>query len=623
MKKYVISLKHREDRRNNFIEKNKVIGDFMWFNAHEGQKITHDGLRSIGFATNKKWIDPLLNRPLTKGEVGCFLSHYTLWKMCIENDQPVMILEDDAVYNGSGFNEQYFELLLETSDFIYLSRNEMTPDGVEYINEVIERPCYPYWLTAYIITPAAAKILVNEEIEKSIIPIDEYVPTKLSQLKNPIAFKQNMFDQAGWSNLSSNVESSDEKDFFKDFNYHVLTVGTDENKCSMLYESCNKNDTDIVNLGKDKQWSGGTMESTGGGHKLILLKQFIDTLPDEDVVLFVDGYDVFLSRSAEDIVGRYLSFQTQALFAAEKYCWPDQSLADSFPDNGTPYKYLNSGTFISTVGLLKDILAEEIEPDDDDQLYIQNKFLSGQYDIKLDYEQYVFQTHEQKVYVNGTQLINPVTNVSPCLYHGNGDQQAKIHFRELYNQLFPRKFFISSPSHNFEKLSEDMLLIDFMTKDMCDDMIEISEQHGIWKSMYNDDYPGQELRLRHIGLLDALEQHWMTNVKPIIESYWKPTREYGIRDAFIIKYSPETQRSLDLHNDVSQVTGSVKLNDQYSGAELVFPRQKITNKDIPVGKCILFPGQLTHAHECVPIISGTKYSLTIWSRRYSDDINNG
>ena len=62
----------------------------------------------------------------------------------------------------------------------------------------------------------------------------------------------------------------------------------------------------------------------------------------------------------------------------------------------------------------------------------------------------------------------------------------------------------------------------------------------------------------------------------------------GIEGCFIIKYEMDKQRELRVHNDASLVTGSVKLNDDYTGGLLEFPRQKFNNKDIPVGKCLLF-----------------------------------
>jgi predicted 2-oxoglutarate/Fe(II)-dependent dioxygenase YbiX len=83
----------------------------------------------------------------------------------------------------------------------------------------------------------------------------------------------------------------------------------------------------------------------------------------------------------------------------------------------------------------------------------------------------------------------------------------------------------------------------------------------------------------------------------------------------------DTQTTLGLHTDASLFTGSVKLNDNYSGAELIFPRQNFTNKDVPVGKCILFPGMVTHGHSVNELLEGVKYSLTMWTSRYKGDLN--
>ena len=86
-----------------------------------------------------------------------------------------------------------------------------------------------------------------------------------------------------------------------------------------------------------------------------------------------------------------------------------------------------------------------------------------------------------------------------------------------------------------------------------------------------------------------------------------------------MKYSEDTQKTLGFHTDASLVTGSVKLNDDYEGATLVFPRQNFNNHDIPVGKMILFPGPLTHGHYVEPLKSGTKYSATFWTARFEGD----
>ena len=139
--------------------------------------------------------------------------------------------------------------------------------------------------------------------------------------------------------------------------------------------------------------------------------------------------------------------------------------------------------------------------------------------------------------------------------------------------------------------------------------------------MEGDKVPSQDLRLRELGLWKSLEEHWMKTVYDIVWNYWNPCHLYGLRDAFIIKYEMDKQRSLRLHNDASLVTGSVKLNDDYEGGLLEFPRYNFTNADVPVGKCLLFPGQVTHGHQSTELQRGTKYSLTIWSSRYESDRN--
>ena len=40
---------------------------------------------------------------LNKGELGCFASHYLLWEKCIELQNPILVLEDDAILDTELF----------------------------------------------------------------------------------------------------------------------------------------------------------------------------------------------------------------------------------------------------------------------------------------------------------------------------------------------------------------------------------------------------------------------------------------------------------------------------------------------------------------------------------------
>ena len=626
--KYVINLENRKDRKEVFENNNsRRLGKYEFSDAVNGYELSYNQLKEYGYDVNHDWIDPILKTPLTKGEVGCFLSHYSLWQQCIEKNETFIIFEDDAIVTERYSEVEIQSLLHKGYNFIYLGWKEMLES--KNLNDKFVIPKYPYWGLAYVITPEAAKVLVKKKIEKSIIPLDEYLPTMMDKLK-PVAYRENVVESRGREDAGSNINPNSCYDYFMDFNVHAITVGTDESKCSKLYESASYSNIGITNIGKDVIWHGGEMEKgKGGGQKINLLREHLKTLPDNDVVLFCDGYDVFINDKLEEFAARYLSFKKKVVFAAESTCWPDDTLAASmeklilsqFGGYDTPYKYLNSGIFMGRVSELKRIVKSKIKNDGDDQLYYQKKWLSEKYDIIIDTDCYMFQCHEQEVRKgdNG-MLYNPRTQCYNLCYHGNGGEDAKNKFNELYSSLYASSSpIVYIPTHNYTKLKDDILLIAFLTPSMCDSIIELSERHGGYKNDEGDDVPGQEIRLHEIGLSEKLEFHWQKCVAPILHEEFHPCNYYGIRDAFIIKYTMQGQKDLRLHSDASLVTGSIKLNSSYTGGELYFPRQDLSNKDIPVGDCILFPGQVSHPHTSKELKSGTKFSLTIWTKRNKND----
>ena len=633
MKTYVINLSDRKDRMELF-ESQKTVGtpnygyvgrslnnlEYERFDAVNGSKLTYQQLKKLGYDTDSNWIDPIHSTHLTSGEVGCFLSHYNLWKKCIELNVPLCILEDDAVVPDNLHDD--LDELLETYNFIYLGWREIA-ESVPTSDSRFVVPVYPYWTLAYVITPEAAKILVNSEIEQNIIPVDEYLPLRMKDLK-PIGYANNLVTSRGREVVGTDCHSKSRYDAFLDYNVHPITIGTDHSKCEKLLRSGAKHGIQFENIGKDIEWVGGDIvNSTGGGQKINILRDHISKLPDDDIVFYCDGYDVFVVDELDEFLYRYAELNHKVIFAAEQYCWPVDNgeeqkalVSKHFPDLDTKYKYLNSGVFIGRVSELKSILSDPIENDGDDQLYCQKQYLSEEYDMVIDTDCYMFQCHEAEVYPKKGLLFNPNTRCFNLLYHGNGGHDAK----QKLNQLYTNFSFSSSPivftiTHKYDKLDDDMILIDFLTPSMCDSLIELSERHGGYKSLSYDKVKGQEIRLKELGLFDSIAQHWEDNIAPIIDEYWLNCPYYGMRDAFIIKYDMNGQRTLPLHSDASLVTGSIKLNDEYTGGELYFPRQNFSNEDIPVGKCILFPSQVSHPHRVDELLSGTKWSLTIWTNR--------
>ena len=610
MKIVVINLDYRKDRLQTFNTTNPNL-TYERYSAVNGNTLSYTQLLKDGFDVNHDWIDPLLKTPLTKGEVGCFLSHWNLWNKCIEENESLLILEDDAILTHR-FDIQEISNL--SYDFVYLGYKEMGEK--KRVDDKFLTPDYPYWTLAYLIRPEAARILVNDVIKCNIIPVDEYLPTMMNQL-NVVGYEKNVVTPISRNIHGSNVLANSRYDYFLDFEVHVCTVATDEKKAYKL-----KSVSNLINLGKGVKWEGGNMKGQGGGHKINLIKEFIKDKKDSDVLLFLDGYDTFISDSISEILYRYLEFNSQIVVSSERICWPDELIAPKLKElninQNTPYQYLNSGMYIGRIGRLKELLTHSIENDEDDQFYMQREYLRNPKGIVCDVEQYMFMTSDYSVFQKGGQLYNPITRCYGCAYHGNGGAKEKQRCEILYHQFYSQFNYV--PTKSYDILSDDMLLIDFMSEDMCQNMISLAEEKT-FRIMQGDIVPAQELRLKEIEQWDKLEKHWMSTVYDIVYGYWYPCHMTGLRDAFIIKYEMNKQRELRLHNDASLVTGSVKLNDDYTGGVLEFPRQKIDNRDIPVGKCILFPSQVTHGHQSTKLESGIKYSLTIWSSRFKGDIN--
>ena len=620
MKTLVINLKDRSDRLTLFSKENPNL-KFEVFSAVDGTKIEYAKLLEQGFDVNHDWIDPIENTPLTKGEVGCFLSHWSIWQKCIEKNEKVLVLEDDArVTNDFNLNE--IDALSESYDFLYLGWKEMKESLP--IDEKLVTPVYPYWGLAYVITPTAAKILVNEVAKRSIIPVDEYLPQKVKEFK-VAGYSENVVNPVSREELGSNILAKNRYDYFLDFNVHLCTVATDEEKSHKLKHSAKYFDSEIINLGKGVKWEGGDMKTQGGGHKINLVKEYLKDKSDSDIFIFLDGYDTFLFDNVDEILYRYKEWGAKAIFSSERFCFPDEGLAPALKalntNTHTPYQYLNSGMYIGQVGRLKELFNAPIQNSDDDQLYVQKQYLQNPSGIDLDVEQYIWMTHETQVEKVGKQLYNPITRCYGCAYHGNGGSYEKVRCQSLYESLYGKLgAFSYIPTRKYDILSDDIIVIDFMSEDMCQNMISLAENQT-FNFMEGDKVPSQDLRLKEIGLWEQLKEHWNRTVYEIVYDYWNPCHMYGLRDAFIIKYEMDKQRSLRLHNDASLVTGSIKLNDNYEGGILEFPRQGVSNKDVSVGKCILFPGQVTHGHTSTELLSGTKYSLTIWSSRFENDEN--
>ena len=378
-------------------------------------------------------------------------------------------------------------------------------------------------------------------------------------------------------------------------------------------------------LGKDSDWRDD-MDTAGGFPKIEFVREFVKDIEPDTIIMFMDAYDTFINDTMDTVLERYKGFNADIVIGAERFLWPDWDYGKEYPESHTPYRYLNSGQYIGTAGAIKKFLEKgSIAEDLDDQAFFHEKFLQGDSNVALDYEAYIFQNSEPTVQKVGEQIFNSKTGCYPCTYHGNGGQYEKDEFERIYRMWNPiDEPALPLPYYNtldYEVIGDEVLVTPLFSEAECNLLIEESEKAGDWQSMGGDKFPAQEIRIRKINMWKPVDAIWAEKLGKIAETHWTPMMHIGLRDAFTMRYTLDTQTSLGLHTDASLVTGSVKLNDEYDGAELVFPRQGFSNKDVPVGHCILFPSSVTHGHKVEELTAGVKYSLTMWTCRYGGDVN--
>lgn len=173
-------------------------------------------------------------------------------------------------------------------------------------------------------------------------------------------------------------------------------------------------------------------------------------------LLFVDCWDLVFAASPEEVIEKYLTFNSDLVISAEKNCFPSDLKVwyDALPYTSS-YRYLNSGMIVGTtesfLETLKAMKVDEI-PDDyydkekgcnihfNDQLYYQEIFLKQPVKISLDYNQGLCQTmHDVKLEeldFSGEKIVNKETGSTPLIFHFNGNSKTENGVRvEILNKL--------------------------------------------------------------------------------------------------------------------------------------------------------------------------------------------
>ena len=237
--------------------------------------------------------------------------------------------------------------------------------------------------------------------------------------------------------------------------FHLYTVASDESKMAKLYESAKIADI-TVNRIEVLHW-------TGFIDKILLMKQIVDAMDEDDIVCFVDAYDVLVFSDAEEIVRKFRASEKSILLSSELNCYPPENLdkynlieyklfeqdeaagtwgTDKTRCFTTNYKYLNSGGYVGYAGAIKrmfqwktvDEIREMCLHGGDQNFFTQYylEYALMETTIGLDFKQEIFQSMYKVnlgdfAFFQG-RLYNHVLRTYPCFAHFNGyrDYNGKI-----------------------------------------------------------------------------------------------------------------------------------------------------------------------------------------------------
>ncbi|XP_006790384.1 procollagen galactosyltransferase 2 isoform X1 [Neolamprologus brichardi] len=191
---FLINLKRRLDRSSRMLKTMAALGlHSTLIDAVDGKALNTSQLQRLGIEMLPGYKDPYSGRVLTRGEIGCFLSHHSIWTQVVERDlQKVLVLEDDVRFEPR-FKRRLQAIMDDTDntqldwDLIYVGRKRMQvqqPErSVEGVNNLVEAD-YSYWTLGYALSHRGARKLLAAQPLPKMLPVDEFLPIMFNKHPN-------------------------------------------------------------------------------------------------------------------------------------------------------------------------------------------------------------------------------------------------------------------------------------------------------------------------------------------------------------------------------------------------------------------------------------------------------
>ncbi|MEZ9549087.1 MULTISPECIES: glycosyltransferase family 25 protein [Vibrio] len=169
-KVFVINLESSTERKDNISRQlDELSLPFEFFSAIDGRiSPPHPLLKRY----NDNLSQTYRAKTLSAGQLGCYASHYLLWQKCVELNQPIIVIEDDALI----FKETFLNFIRDISDIpenlecVRLFNNKRRKFSSYSIFECSSTSIHKFTkghmsATGYFLAPSGAKKLLNNSNE--------------------------------------------------------------------------------------------------------------------------------------------------------------------------------------------------------------------------------------------------------------------------------------------------------------------------------------------------------------------------------------------------------------------------------------------------------------------------
>nr|XP_033773160.1 procollagen galactosyltransferase 2 [Geotrypetes seraphini] len=199
---FMINLKRRKDRRDRMLQSLYEMEIAITIvNAVDGKALNSSQLKALNIEMLPGYRDPYSGRELTRGEIGCFLSHHHVWKQVVDRRlEKSLLIEDDARFEPQ-FKRRLMKLMDDVEeeqldwDLIYIGRKRMQVErpekAVPNVMNLVESD-YSYWTLGYAISLQGAHKLIAADAFSKMLPVDEFLPVMYN--KHPVASYMEHFE---------------------------------------------------------------------------------------------------------------------------------------------------------------------------------------------------------------------------------------------------------------------------------------------------------------------------------------------------------------------------------------------------------------------------------------------